>query len=221
MNKDMFWLNNPMILIDSKKITHIWPNNKMNDTEKLNSLVRLLFILTISFYFIFGNITYIYSGILSIGIICFYYFFLLKETKVEAHEGFETNKKKNKKVTFAKVSNKNPMNNLLVTDYTGNNNKKPAPNAYESNIVEEINKQTKSFIKNNNDGNTEIDKRLFKDLGDNYMFEDSMQRFISNPNTVNPNDQEGFAKFCYGDMVSTKEGNKFAAGRYAPRYTNY
>ena len=58
-------------------------------------------------------------------------------------------------------------------------------------------------------------------LGDNYMFEDSMHRFISNPNTQIPNDQEGFAKFCYGEMVSAKEGNEFSLGRNAPRYTNY
>ena len=53
------------------------------------------------------------------------------------------------------------------------------------------------------------------------MFEDSMQRFISNPNTQIPNDQEGFAKYCYGEMVSAKEGNEFSLGRNSARYTNY
>tara|TARA_E500000331_G_scaffold149039_1_gene145048 strand:- start:8194 stop:8862 length:669 start_codon:yes stop_codon:yes gene_type:complete len=222
MSNDIFWLNDPMLLINSKTITQLWPNKNMSDVQKLNSLVRLVIFLTIILFVLFQNTSHIYSGVLTIFTICLYYFFFLKEKKVEPYEGFESNiKADKKKVQFEKIKDKNPMNNVLVTDYTGNPNKKSAPPAYEPNVVEEINKQTKSFIKSSNSTNTDIDKRLFKDLGDNYMFEDSMHRFISNPSTTNPNDQEGFAKFCYGDMVSAKEGDKFAAGRNAPRYTNY
>jgi hypothetical protein len=222
MSNDNFWLNDPTLLINTKQITHLWPNKNMNDVDKLNSLVRLIFFLTILFFVIFRNISHVYSGILSIIAICLYYFFFLKEKKIEPYEGFETNKKnEKKKVSFDKIKPKNPMGNVLVTDYTGNPNKKSAPPAYEPNVVEEINKQTKSFIKTNNNTNTDIDKRLFKDLGDNYMFEDSMHRFISNPNTQIPNDQEGFAKYCYGEMVSAKEGNEFSLGRNSARYTNH
>lgn len=222
MSNDNFWLNDPMILIDSKRITHLWPNNKMSDEEKLNALVRLTILLTLLLYVVYRfSISFIISGTTTVAAISIYYLFFLTKKEVEPFETNENNKKKNKKVSFDKIKNKNPMSNVLVTDYTGNPNKKEAPPSYEPNVVDEINKQTKSFIKNNNSTNTDIDKRLFKDLGDNYMFEDSMHRFYSNPNTMVPNDQEGFAKFCYGEMVSAKEGNKFAAGRNAPRYTNY
>ena len=222
MNNDTFVLNEPMLLINSKYITHLWPNNNMTDVQKLNALIRLVIFLSIILFSIFGNMSHLYSGFMTILAICLYYCFFLKSNKVEPYEGFESNiKTENEKVTFEKINSKNPMNNVLVTDYTGNPNKKAAPPAYEPTVVDEINKQTKSFIKSNNSTNTEIDKRLFKDLGDNYMFEDSMHSFISNPNTLIPNDQEGFANYCYGDMVSAKEGDKFAAGRNAPRYTNY
>ena len=65
--------------------------------------------------------------------------------------------------------------------------------------------------------NEHIKKKLFSDLGDNYNFDFSMRNFYTNPNTTIPNDQGGFANFCFGDMVSAKEGNEFALGRWQPR----
>ena len=53
----------------------------------------------------------------------------------------------------------------------------------------------------------DIDKKLFRDLGDNIEFHNSMIPFNSNPNTEIPNDQNAFAKFCYGDMPSFKEAH--------------
>ena len=37
------------------------------------------------------------------------------------------------------------------------------------------------------------------------------------PNTEVPSNQREFAEFCYGDMVSAKEGNEFALTRNHPR----
>jgi hypothetical protein len=49
------------------------------------------------------------------------------------------------------------------------------------------------------------------------MFDHSMRNFYTNPSTTIPNDQEGFANFCFGDMISAKEGNEFALARNMPR----
>ena len=222
MNKDEFWLNNPGILIDFKYITQLWPTRNMSNTQKVNAIIRLVILLTILLY-VSNNFSssYLVSGFVTGVIITLYYLYLIgPDKKPEGFEGFD-NKKKEKNVAFEKVNDKNPISNVLVTDYTGNPNKKEAPPSYEPETIEQINKKTKEFIKKNNPTNNEIDKRLFKDLGDNYMFEDSMHRFYSNPSTTIPNDQEGFANFCYGEMVSAKEGNDFAAARNNPRYTNY
>jgi hypothetical protein len=194
----------------------------MSNTQKVNAIIRLVILLTILLY-VSNNFSssYLVSGFVTGVIITLYYLYLIgPDKKPEGFEGFD-NKKKEKNVSFEKVNDKNPMSNVLVTDYTGNPNKKEAPPSYEPETIEQINKKTKEFIKKNNPTNNEIDKRLFKDLGDNYMFEDSMHRFYSNPSTTIPNDQEGFANFCYGEMVSAKEGNDFAAARNNPRYTNY
>ena len=67
----------------------------------------------------------------------------------------------------------------------------------------------------------DISDKLFRDLGEQYVFEQSLRQFTSNPSTTIPNDQAGFAEFAYGSMVSCKEGNLFACARNLPKYTNY
>ena len=53
--------------------------------------------------------------------------------------------------------------------------------------------------------------KLFKDLGDDFMFDRSMRNFYTTPNTkVVPGDQKAFAEFLYGDMQSCKDGDPIA-----------
>lgn len=40
-----------------------------------------------------------------------------------------------------------------------------------------------------------------------------MRSFYATANTRVNNDQRAFAEFCYGDMVSCKEGDEFACSR--------
>jgi len=63
-----------------------------------------------------------------------------------------------------------------------------------------------------------LDSRLFRDLGDNFDFDQSMRSFYATANTSIPNDQTAFADFLYGDMISCKEGNAFACSRENPRW---
>jgi hypothetical protein len=68
-----------------------------------------------------------------------------------------------------------------------------------------------------NDDKTIADK-LFGNLQDQFVFEQSLQSFNSNPSTTIPSDQTGFAEFCYGSMVSSKEGNLFSLARNLSSY---
>ena len=63
------------------------------------------------------------------------------------------------------------------------------------------------MIKTLNKDNEDINAKLFRDLGDEYNFDNSMRQFYSMPNTQVPNNQNEFAKFCYGDLPSRKEEN--------------
>lgn len=120
------------------------------------------------------------------------------------------------KTSFLPPDSPNPLGNVLLTDYDFNPNKQPAPPAYSGQVNNDILTQTKKMIAQANPGQPDIVDKLFGDLGDQFAFEQSMQPFYSTANTMIPNDQGGFIDFCYGDMVSCKEGNMFACARNGP-----
>ena len=88
----------------------------------------------------------------------------------------------------------------------GDPNRKPAPPAFNPNAEKEINEKTKDAVAIMNNDNPGIKDKLFKDLGDSFLFDKSfMRNFYSTSNTKVPNDQDSFAKFLYGDMNSCKD----------------
>jgi hypothetical protein len=95
-------------------------------------------------------------------------------------------------------SNNNPLMNVLPTDYTDNPKRKPAAPSYNETIEQEINEAVKS----------NLDPKLFRNLGDNLTFQHSMRTFNAQPATTIPNDQKSFREFLYGNMKSCKEGDE-------------
>ena len=132
---------------------------------------------------------------------------------------------------FDTATSRNPFANVLVTDYTDNPNKKPAepllgdPDvaiSTDGRIIRPQNnnnamfEQAKKMVLENNPGQRDLTNKLFTDMGDKFVFEQSLRPFYSTASTTIPNDQAGFAEFCYGSMVSCKEGNMFACARNLP-----
>ena len=108
--------------------------------------------------------------------------------------------------------------NVMLPEIKENPKRKMAAPSYNPAVETKINKDTKDFIVSNFDNDPEIKKKLFSTLGDSFEFEDFGQyNFYSTANTQVPNDQKSFADFCYGGMVSGKEGNDFALLQNAPR----
>ena len=120
--------------------------------------------------------------------------------------------------TFDAPSSKNPFSNVLVSDYEYNVDKKPAPPSFNNQINDSILDSAKKMVSELNPDQPDISDKLFKDLGEQYVFEQSMRPFTSNPSTTIMNDQKGFADFCYGSMTSCKEGNMFSCARNLPRF---
>ena len=106
-----------------------------------------------------------------------------------------------------------------MTDYDYNPNKKPAPPSYNENVNQEILNQAKKLVNNANPTQPNIADKLFRGLGEEMEFQQSLRQFTSNPSTTIPNDQKGFAEFCYGEMISAKEGNMFSLARNLSRHT--
>lgn len=112
----------------------------------------------------------------------------------------------------------NPLGNVLLTDYEYNPNKKPAPPAFKEVVSNDILEKTKIDIAYQYPTQPDIDERLFKNLADEFEFEQSMRPFYSTASTTIPNDQAAFANFCYGEMISCKEGDENACNKTFPRY---
>ena len=219
-----FWLNNPAILFNKNEIGQLWISNNMSFAAKLNAISRTVLILTVLGYLITQNIKVVFSGILTLGAIIL--LFLSKKTKSDNVEGFHTNAELYEmiKPDITEPTERNPIMNILLPEINENPNRKKAAPAFNPIVEKEMNAKTKAFVVNNFDDTTNINERLFKDLGDNFNFDQSMRAWHPTPNTTIPNDQQAFTEYCYGDMISCRDetNNELACTRnMPPRWTNY
>ena len=228
-----FWLNEPTILFDKKQITEIWPNPNMSNMEKLNAISRFVIIASLLGYLITLNMGIIFVGIITLAVIAILYH--VQSNKIIADEKAKELPPKIKesftnailynevKDDYTNPKENNPMMNVLLPEISYNPTRNEAAPAFNAEVEKNINNSTKDYVVDStfSDESTKqkeyIKRKLFSDLGDSYTFDYSMRNFHTNPNTTIPNDQEGFANFCYGDMISAKEGNEFALGRNQPR----
>ena len=222
-----FWLSNPEILLDKNNITQLWINNSMSFEEKLNAISRLIILLTIIGYLVTRNTKIIITGLVTLlALIILHRVQTANNTnKIVLKEGFcNANPKLYEliKNNYTQPSNKNPAMNVLLTEIADDPNRKQAAPAYNPAVEKQINESTQNFVMTNFDNDPIIKDRLFKDLGDSFEFDQSMRSWYATPNTRVENDQTAFAKFCFGDMISCKEGDAFGCTRnMPPRWTNY
>jgi hypothetical protein len=226
----LFWTEDPNVLLNTHYWHEFFPTESMTFNQKLNALTRIVLVLTIiSYLFTQKPRILVVSGISLLCIFLLHYATnqkLLGEGFIQNKDGYVRNY--NRKGPFVAIDTNenqyqpstpvNPLSNVLMSDYDYNPHKKPAPPAFTKKDRETILDETKTQIQMLNPDQPNIDKKLFQDVTENLELEQSMRQFYSTANTTIPNDQKGFAEFCYGDMISAKEGNNFAAVRNNPRY---
>ena len=232
-----FWFENPNILFNSKYLLEFFPTESMQYNQKLNAITRTILCLVIISFIYTNNFKIIITGVITIlAIFILHYFHTQNLNKREnksgkhvfMHENFE-----NPAIDYLKENNmpipdnifdapdaSNPFSNVLVSDYDYNPDKKPAPPAYNTNVNNHILSQAKQLVNDANPNHPDIADKLFSDMGSKLEFEQSLRPFNSNPSTTIPNDQNAFAEFCYGSMISCKEGNEFACARNQARHIN-
>jgi hypothetical protein len=234
MNNIPFWGNSPLVLFDTKYIGEVFPNEKQTLAQKYNSLTRLIIIITIiMFIFTFSIPLLLVSAICIFGIYWYYYQDNTTMENQAIKEGFTsptqlvTDMMAENGVTelppkgvFDDITPVNPFSNVLLTDYNFNPNKRPAEPAFNTNIMDTINQNTIKMVQELNPTIKNLENKLYRGLGDKLTFEQSQQRFVSNPATTIPNNDKAFKDFCYGGMTSCKEGNPFACARNLSRYQN-
>jgi hypothetical protein len=241
-----FWLNDPSVLFNNEGITQIIPMSDMTREAKLNAISRMIILLTILGYLITMSYKLILLGAISLAMIAFLYTSQSNATAVAAataasatpspsstKEGFSnyanynTGRRRMVKsnatssppplgLTFQAPTQQDPLMNVLLTDIKDRPKRPAAEPAFNPKVEHDINQSAKQFVVQDLGGNPDLEDRLFHDLGDNYEFSNSMRNYFATPNTKIPNDQHAFAEYCYGTMVSCKEGNMMACARANP-----
>lgn len=223
-----FWSENPNVLLNNEFMFEFFPVEKMSFEQKLNAISRTVILLSLMTFLYTKSVRILIIG----GISLFFIFMLHKSKKVEndeiqkKKEGFyeimkdDPNRSPADPFKSADLSNvfrepdsANPFGNVLVTDYIYDPKRKPAPPAFNQRVNEDIIEKAKEVVRNANPDQPDITEKLFTDLGDQYVFEQSLRPFHSTASTTIPNDQQSFSEFCYGSMVSCKEGNGFACAK--------
>jgi hypothetical protein len=228
-----FWSDNPNILLQTPY--ELFPVDYMSYNQSLNAITRLVILITIILFIIFHKWSLVFISFVTLSSIWALHqhhvgkFEKKKVSFSESNDLIENFQTKNptrellgkpNKDIFQKPSSSNPFSNTLITDYDYNPNKKPAPPSFNSQINDDILNQAKQNVIECNPGQPDIADKLFRDLGEQLVFEQSMRPFYSTASTTIPNDQTSFAEFCYGSMISCKEGNQFACARNLSRHTN-
>ena len=240
-----FWSNDPTILFNKDYIFELWPTTSMCYEQKLNSISRLIILLTI-----LGYILTMSKRVLAVGAVTMLVIFILynmrkqKLTKdmlenfeVQGNEvtGMFDNKPKSfvnpvtldavLRTEFKEGNKKNPFSNVLLTQINDDPNRKAAPPAFNVDCDEDITKNVKRAVQMMNPGIKNTNKQLFGDLWQQFELDQSNRVFYSTPNTRVANDQGAYAQFLYNDIKfsgkeSTPEG-AIARVQDNYRYTLY
>ena len=233
-----FWSEDPNILFQPPYLLEFFPTESMTYNQKLNAVTRsVILLIVIALVFNRSTRLLIVAAISILAIFFMHYVHMQKQGEGFAGsldrenvtgspfadtESLSKAEALDPAVFDVPVKSSNPLGNVLVPDYEFNPHKKQAPAADNKYVKDDILKQAKQMVIDQNPGNKDVANKLFNDLANDVIFEQSMQPFYSTASTTIPNDQAAFADFCYGSMVSCKElggGANFACGRNNPRYT--
>ena len=233
LNATQFWIYQPSVLLDKNNMTDLWPMPLMSVEQKLNAITRLVLLLTVLGFLVTKNINIIFTGFITLAIFVILYNTQYNlNTSSNSSGGANANTSKKEGFVNSQMYNmlkphlttptiQNPMMNVLLPEISYNPTRDEAAPAYNPEVEKEINHSTEGYVvldfePRNMTEAEKLRKKLFADLGDKYEFDDSMRMFYTNPNTTIPNDQKGFAEFCFGDMISCKQGNEMACQRFNP-----
>ena len=244
-----FWSNDPTVLFNKEYILELWPTTNMCYEQKLNSITRLVILITILGYILTMSERILLVGGLTLAVI-FVLFTMRKQkiTKEMLNEGFNVQSVQGNEVTgmfdkksasyvnpvtldsvlkseFKEGTKKNPFSNVLLTQIVDDPERKSAPPAFNVDCDEDITKNIKRAVQMMNPGIKNTNKQLFGDLFQEFELDQSNRAFFTTANTRIENDQSAYAEFLYNNLKysgkeSTPEG-AFARVQDNYRYTLY
>jgi len=187
---------NDYTILFRKDRMEFWPTEDMSRDRKLNSISRFIIVLTLLAFILTRRIHFIGIGIATLAIIVMY------QSKQNEKEAFET------PMNRTLPTENNPLMNVLLPQLNEDPNRRPAIMSYTRDGEKKINDEVKKLIP---------DPRIYQGINNEMDLEYSMRNFYTTASTTIPNDQDGFSKFCYGNMPSGKDGSKEALLANVPR----
>jgi hypothetical protein len=240
-----FWSNDPTILFNKEFIFELWPTTNMCYEQKLNSISRLIILLTILGYILTMSKRILVVGALTLLVIFVLYNMRKQKVTKDMLEGFDVkgnevtgmfdNKPKSfvnpvtldavLRTEFKEGNKKNPFSNVLLTQINDEPERKAAPPAFNPDCDEDITKNVKRAVQMMNPGIKNTNKQLFGDLFQQFQLDQSNRVFYSTPNTRVTPDTGAYAQYLYNNMkysgkLSTPEG-AFSRVQDNYRYTLY
>ena len=190
MKTDLFWFNDPKILITKDRLIEFVPTIDMTTEERLNAIARLAIYSGILLMIIYKDFNMIYISLITLTLLYLVYehFPGFLRQRAGANPALEHMQDK-----MQLPSAENPFMNVLLTDYTQNPNKKPAADVDNLHVKQEMEKQ--------------FNKGLNRDIDDIWQKENSQRQFYATPATTIPNDRESFMNWCYSTPYNCKDGN--------------
>ena len=185
-----FWMPHYAILFQKDQM-QFWPTEKMTVDEKLNAITRFVIVLSLLGSVLTQTLKFMWIGLVTLGLIVLYHRSL---TSVEPFTA-----QSNARHTVP--TRNNPLMNVLLPEINGNPKRKSALKSYLPEVERDITRKVKEELPN---------PAIYKGKHNEMLLDYSMRNFYTTASTTIPNDQEGFGKFCYGDLVSAKDGSKTA-----------
>jgi hypothetical protein len=192
----IYWLEDPKILFDKNYLTELWPTPNMTYTEKMNTLCRLVIILTILGLLLFRKMSILIIGLSVLCVLTYVYnrkilngngVNMYTETEYKKKtEDIQDSKKENytnmlpwkgNELSLNKkeyVDNRNPLENHLLSDSVGAEKKIKKNNKVEINntaLMDTV--RTNSELKNN--------IIITDDLENNFNLDRSIRNFYRTP----------------------------------------
>jgi len=239
-----FWINDPSILFNKEYIFELWPTKDMCYEQKLNSITRLVILITILGYVLTMSTRVLTVGVLTI-VVIFVLFTMRKQkiTKEMINEGFKNDYNNDRsndspsyvnpetlesvlKSDYKEGNRKNPFSNVLLTQISDDPERKSAPPAFNISVDENITKNVKKSVQMMNPDIKNTNNQLYGDLWQNFELDQSNRVFFSTPNSrVEPGDQTALGQYLYNNLKysakeSTPEG-AIARVQDSYRYTLY
>jgi hypothetical protein len=192
---EKIWFKDIKHLFTKENYEKFFPTKDMTFAEQLNAMMRFSIYFAI-LVFVLRKDSVAFMVPLFVGLFTFVIYTV--DTQNKQHETMYLNDKKWYKTPFSgklcqQPTSQNPFMNVLVSDYVLNPERKPACDVTKTNIKN----KTKKFF----------DKNLYRSVSDIFNKEASDRQWITNPITTIPNDQDGFAQWCYGMNKTCKEGD--------------